>query len=63
MSTYDEGIARIADDVLLNATPWNDLTESVTEYAEGWGTSPDTVGDDVLQAINARFHRAIGTES
>ncbi len=57
-NAYREGVALIADNVLLTATTWSDLTSTVEEFAQGWGMSTDTVGDDVLAAMAARFTAA-----
>lgn len=59
-STYQAGIDLMADDLLLTATTWSDLASAVEEFAEGWGMSADTVGDDVLAAVSARFASAVG---
>lgn len=59
MSAYAEGVALIAHDVLSEATTWNDLADELARFAEGWGVSIDTVGDDVLTAMALAWKEAV----
>lgn len=59
MSAYTEGVRLMAHDVLRESTEWDDFTEAVETFAEGWGVSASMVGTDLLTAMAEAYNGAL----